>query len=82
MILSIYRYAAYRQYIWWVYGRLGRKRRKIIPACVLLAIRKQFPEADGNHTGFKDPSITELDLTFLSKSSPLHKEMASLGAIK
>ena len=64
MILSIYRYAAYRQYIWWVYGRLERKRRKIIPACVVLAIRKQFPEADGNHTGFKDPSITELDLTF------------------
>ena len=53
-----------RQYIWWFCGRLGRKRRKIIPACVVLAIRKQFPEADGNHTGFKDPSITELDLAF------------------
>ena len=43
---------------------LGRKRRQIIPACVVLAIRKQFPKADGNHTGFKDPSITELDLAF------------------
>ena len=64
VIFSNYRYAAYRQYIWWVYGRLGRKRRKVIPACVVLAIRKQFPEADGNYTGFKDPSITELDLAF------------------
>ena len=64
VIFSNYHYAAYRQYIWWVYGRLGRKRRKIIPACVVLAIRKQFPEADDNHTGFKDPSITELDLAF------------------
>ena len=64
VIFSNYRYAAYRQYIWWVYGRLGKKRRKIIPACVVLAIRMQFPEADGNHTGFKDPSIKELDLAF------------------
>ena len=64
VIFSNYRYAAYRQYIWWVYGRLGRKRRKVIPAYVVLAIRKQFPEADSNYTGFKDPSITELDLAF------------------
>ena len=64
VIFSNYCYGAYRQYIWWVYGRLGRKRRKVIPACVVLAIQKQFPEADGNYTGFKDPSITELDLAF------------------
>ena len=48
----------------------------------MLAIQKQFPEADGNYTGFKDPSIAELDLTFLSKSSPLRKQTAPLGAIK
>ncbi|XP_078366725.1 P2X purinoceptor 7-like [Oculina patagonica] len=59
-----YRYAAYRQYVWWVYGKLGRKRRKVIPACVVLAIRKQFPEADGTYTGFKEATITELDLAF------------------
>ena len=40
VIFSNYRYAAYRQYIWWVYGRLGRKRGKIIPACVVVAIQK------------------------------------------
>ena len=51
-------------YILCVYGRLGRKRKKVIPACVKLAIWMQFPEADGNYTGFKDPSNTDLDLAF------------------
>lgn len=39
--------------------------RKIIPSCVVSIIRKEFPEADGNYTGFKDPSVTEADLAFL-----------------
>ncbi|XP_074626925.1 P2X purinoceptor 7-like [Acropora palmata] len=60
-----YRYAAYRQYVWWIYKRLGRKKRKVIPSCVVSAIRKEFPEADGNYTGFRDPSINEIDLAFL-----------------
>ena len=41
-----------------------KEKKKDHSACVVLAIRKQFPEAHGNHTGFKDPSITELDLAF------------------
>ena len=36
------------------------KKKGPIPACCW----KQFPEADGNYTVFKDPSITELDLSF------------------
>ena len=39
--------------------------RKIILSCVVSIIRKEFPEADGNYTGFKDPSVTEADLVFL-----------------
>ena len=35
-----------------------KEKKKIIPACVVLAIQRQFPEADGIYTGFKDPSIT------------------------
>ena len=31
---------------------------------VVSKIRKEFPEADGNYTGFKEPSVTEVDLTF------------------
>jgi len=33
--------------VWWIYKRLGRKKRKVIPSCVVSAIRKEFPEADG-----------------------------------
>jgi len=51
--------------VWWIYKRLGRKKRKVIPSCVVSAIRKEFPEADGNYTGFRDPSINEIDLAFL-----------------
>ena len=47
------------------YGRLGRRHRKIIPSCVVSIIRKEFPEAVGNYTGFKDPSVTEADPAFL-----------------
>jgi len=51
----MYCYAAYRQYVCWIYGRLGREHRKIIPSCVLYVIRKEFLEADGNYIGFKVP---------------------------
>ena len=30
-----YRLAAYKQYIWWVYGWLGKHKRRIIPSCYL-----------------------------------------------
>ena len=42
-VSSNYHYAAYCQYVWWIYGKLGRKRRKVIPACVVVAIQKEFP---------------------------------------
>ena len=51
-------------YAWWVHGKLGRKRLKVLAACVVVATRKQFPEADGNYIGFKDAAVTELDLAF------------------
>ena len=37
------RYAAYRQFTWWLYGKLGRSHRRIIPACVVHHIRTRFP---------------------------------------
>ena len=48
-----YRLAAYRQFIHWTYGRLGRGIRRVIPSCVVAAVRREFPEADGVYTGFK-----------------------------
>ena len=48
-----YRLAAYRQFIHWTYSRLGRGIRRVIPSCVVAAVRREFPEADGVYTGFK-----------------------------
>ena len=33
-----YRFIAYRQYIGWIYGRLGRGERRAIPSCILYII--------------------------------------------
>ena len=52
-IFRSYRYAAYRQFSWLIYTKLGRYNRRIIPSCAVLKIRETFPEADGNYGGFK-----------------------------
>ncbi|XP_064462653.1 P2X purinoceptor 7-like [Ornithodoros turicata] len=38
-----FRYIAYRQFTWWIWGGLGKHHRKILPACVVHAIRDAFP---------------------------------------
>ena len=58
-ISRTWRLAAYRQFTWWVYGVLGKKNRRVIPACVVNTIRREFPEESGHYEGFKAP---ELDL--------------------
>ena len=32
LLFRSYRYAAYRQFTWWVHGWLGKKVRRVIPA--------------------------------------------------
>ena len=44
------RFAAYKQFIWWIFQHLGKGNRRVIPSCVVWSIRKLFPEADGQHT--------------------------------
>ena len=48
-----YRKAAYRQYILWRYGRLGKDNRRVCPSCVVRMIRVAYPSADGNYMGFR-----------------------------
>ena len=48
-----YRLAAYRQFIHWTYSRLCRGIRRVIPSCVVAAVRHKFPDSDGLYTGFK-----------------------------
>jgi hypothetical protein len=39
-----YRWTAYTNFTWWIYqDKLGRKNRRIIPACVIHRIRQVFP---------------------------------------
>lgn len=49
-----FRKAAYRQYILWRYKKLGKGNRRVCPSCVVLAIRKLYPAADGVYMGFKN----------------------------
>ncbi|XP_049270368.1 P2X purinoceptor 7 [Rhipicephalus sanguineus] len=48
-----YRYTAYRQFVRWVWHRLGRRKRVVLPSCVVCAVRAQFPSED--YSGFKYP---------------------------
>ena len=47
------RYLAYREFTRWVHGFYGRHMRRVIPACVVKAIRRAFPKADNEqYEGF------------------------------
>ena len=43
--------------------------RKVIPACVVKAIRAVYPNADGNYTGFRAPdeSYREVELSWIQE---------------
>ncbi|KAG0421906.1 hypothetical protein HPB47_002228 [Ixodes persulcatus] len=49
-----YRYTAYRQFVWWVHGRLRKENRVTLPSCVVTRVRKEFPAPNPvDYTGFK-----------------------------
>lgn len=52
-----WRLAAYRQFTWWAHGALGKKNRRVIPACVVKAIRHEFPDETGQYAGFKEAEL-------------------------
>jgi len=49
-----YCFAAYKQFIWFVYKRLGRGNRRVIPSCVVWKIRETFPEEDGLYVPYTE----------------------------
>ena len=51
------RYLAYRSFVSWCWGYLGRKIRVVIPSCVVQHVRGEFPDAEGQYVGFKPPPL-------------------------
>ena len=49
-----YRKAAYRRFILYHHGYLGRGNRKVIPSCVVLEIRHWYPSPSGVYMGFRE----------------------------
>lgn len=48
-----FRKAAYRQFILWRFGKLGRGNRKVCAACVVRVVREAYPALDGQYLGFR-----------------------------
>ena len=44
------RFAAYKQFVWWIFKNLGRGNRRVIPSCVIWKIRNKYPESNGQYT--------------------------------
>jgi hypothetical protein len=53
------RYMAYKMFTTWQWGILNR--REPVPACAVHRIRLQFPEPDGDYTGFKSGFNSDVD---------------------
>ena len=49
-----FRLQGYRQFTYWVHDRLGKAVRRVIPACVVKTIRREFPNEEGIYVGFKE----------------------------
>ncbi|XP_057290829.1 uncharacterized protein LOC130613512 [Hydractinia symbiolongicarpus] len=48
-----FRYAAYRQFTWFLYAKFGRGVRRVLQSCVATAVRQKFPEYNGSYSIFK-----------------------------
>ena len=48
------RYAAYKEFVWWIFESLGKGNRRVIPSCVIWKIRNTYPEHDGQYTLYSD----------------------------
>ena len=51
-----WRFVAYKQFIFWIYS-FFREVRKVIPSCVLWAIRNKFSSSDGSYISFAESKV-------------------------
>ncbi|XP_040186552.1 P2X purinoceptor 7-like [Rana temporaria] len=47
------RKTAYRSFIAWIYGYLGKGNRRVIPSCAVKTIREVFPDPNATYVGFQ-----------------------------
>ena len=48
------RFAAYKQFVWWINQRLGKGNRRVLPSCVFWKIRQHYPEANGQQVLYNE----------------------------
>ncbi|XP_077558779.1 P2X purinoceptor 7-like [Haemaphysalis longicornis] len=51
------RHAAFMQFALLTWGRLGKGKRRVLPSCVVTAVRSKYPSVTGQYSGFKHASI-------------------------
>ena len=67
--MESFRKAAYRQFILWRYGKLGRGNRRVVSSCAVLSIRHTYPSPDGKQLNFKAVVIAIRERVVESKGS-------------
>ena len=45
---------AYRQFILWAHGKLGKHNRRVVPSCVVQAICHHYPSPTGLYMGYRE----------------------------
>ena len=70
LFLWQYRLTSYRHFLEWILQgeRLGRGNRLVLPACVVQAIRANYPTQDGQYRGYQETVDAQDELWYLANS--------------
>ena len=48
------RFAAYEQYLWWIYQRFGKGNTRVLPSCVLRKIGQHYPDVNRRYVLYNE----------------------------
>ena len=60
MNVANYRHHAYVSYASYIHGLKGKRRRRVIPSCIVNFISKSWPDANAHYTGYAEALADEL----------------------